>query len=112
MSEGHSKYGETVERISVSYEPQEKYQTVDPWTNQRIEPGIPILSSVTGGKIILKEVDYFTVLCPECEIPAKYNEESEPICPVCGLICSGGHADQREQIVRDAKAAGRVDGGN
>lgn len=109
MTEGHSKYGEQVERISVNYEPHEKYKTVNPWTNQSIKPGIPILTNVTGGKIIKKDVKYYTVSCPSCEVPAEYDESSEPICPLCGLICSGGHADKSEQIVRDAKAAGRMD---
>jgi hypothetical protein len=113
MAEGHSKYGENVERISVDYSPHERYITVNEHTGENIHPGIPILSSVTGGQVIKKDITYYTIKCPACLVPAKYDEENEPICPQCGIICSGKDGVRSEQIVRDAKAAGRInDGGN
>jgi ribosomal protein S27E len=112
MPASHSRAGKDVLRLKISDEPHEKYQTCDPWTGQRIVPGIPILNSTAHGNIINKRIEYYNVKCPECEIKAEYNESSEPVCPSCGIICSGKDTIMSEQMVRDAKAAGRVDGGN
>lgn len=48
--------------------------------------------------------------CPECEVAAEYTHDSEPVCPQCGIICSGKDTILSEQVVRDAKAAGRIKG--
>lgn len=108
---GHiSNVGKPVERVSVSYEPHEKYQNLAPFTNEKIYPGIPLLTSVPGGKIIEKDITYHSVLCPACKVEVQYDESSEPVCPECGIICAGSDTILSEQMVRDAKAAGRIEG--
>lgn len=100
--------GETVERIKISDKPHERYQFIAPYSGKELKRGIPILKSVPGGKIVRKRVTYQTVQCPECEIDANYTSDSEPVCPECGLICTGKGVNFREQIVRDSKSAGRI----
>lgn len=110
MPENRSRAGKEVERVAISDEPHERYRGHDPWTGERLETGIPILTSTPGGNIIEKDVTYSTVKCPECEVPAKYTHDSEPVCPECGIVCAGKDTILSEQVVRDAKAAGRIDG--
>ena len=110
---GHiSNVGKPVEKVSVSYEPHKDYDELAPYTYEKISPGIPNLKSASGGKIIRKDIKYHSVLCPECKIEVRYDESSEPVCPECGIICAGSDTILREQMVFDAKAAGRIDGEN
>lgn len=39
---------------------------------------------------LLKNVEHYTVLCPECGVAAYYDEHSDPICPTCGMVCQDG----------------------
>lgn len=110
MPENRSRKGKEVERVSISDEPHEKYRDFDPWTGQKLEGGIPILTAKSHGNVIDKDVTYHTVKCPSCRIPAEYTHNSEPICPECGIVCAGSDTILSEQLVRDAKAAGRIDG--
>lgn len=110
MPENHSRAGMDVERVSISDEPHDNYRGIDPWTGKELDGGIPILTSTPSGNIVEKDIRYFTVKCPECQVPAEYTHDSEPVCPECGIICAGKDTILSEQMVRDAKAAGRVDG--
>lgn len=110
MPENHSRAGKDVERVSISDKPHDHYQVHHPMTGERLDNGIPILKKVKGGRIVKKSIKYYTVKCPECHIPAKYDSDSEATCPKCGIICLGSDTILEEQIVRDAKAAGRIDG--
>lgn len=59
-----------------------------------------------------KKVVEYTVTCPDCQVSGRYDEDSEPVCPRCGLLLTGTTAKRTliaDQLVRDAKAAGRVD---
>ena len=109
MSARQSNVGKDVEKLTVTTEPHERYQGFDPWTGQKIDPGIPILKTVKGGSIVRKNIKYQKIKCPNCNIKARYDTESEPICPNCGLVCSGGQGKTEDNIVRDAKAAGRIE---
>jgi len=110
MPENHSRANKRVERLTVTDEPHERYQDFDPWTGKELEYGMPVLSSTQSGTVLDKEVNYYEVECPECNITAKYTHDSEPVCPNCGMICSGDRRILSEQIVIDAKSAGRIDG--
>jgi len=109
MQETHSRVGKIVDRITASDEPHDNYRGHDPWTGERLDNGIPILKSTPAGNIICKEVTHCTVKCPECEVRTKYTHISEPVCPECGIVCAGKDVILSEQLVRDAKAAGRFD---
>jgi len=108
MAENYSREGQKVEQMAISDEPHDKYRGFNPWTGEELTVGIPILTSTPGGNVVDKEITYSTVICPECDIPAKYTSDSEPVCPQCGIICAGKDGILREQIVIDAKAAGRM----
>lgn len=110
MPENHSRAGKRVERFSVNDDPHEFYRENDPWTGEGLEKGIPILIKTPYGNIINKEVKYFIIKCPECSVTARYSKSEEPLCPECGMVCSGQVADPRERIIRDAKASERIDG--
>lgn len=81
----------------------------DPWTGQELKHGIPLLTNTPGGNVVDKLVKLNVVTCPECNTDARFTNDSEPVCPDCGIICSGKGIPTRERMVRDAKAAGRVD---
>lgn len=73
--------------------------------------GTPVLLNTPIGKVVEKSVESYTVICPDCELAARYTETAEPVCPSCGLICDGVHGKQipkSNYIVIDAKAAGRL----
>lgn len=109
MPGNHSKARKRVERISVNDDPHERYQKLEPYTGKELSRGIPLLSNTTIGHIVEKEVTHYNIECPECGIPARYSHKSEPQCPRCGIICSGKHGIENEVVI-DAKAAGRLDG--
>lgn len=102
----HSRIGKPVERIRINDEPHERYKQIHPWTGEAIYPGIPILMKAETGNIIRKDVTHSRVKCPECDIGAEYDDDSEPVCPSCGIICAG-NGEVTEEIVFDAKAAER-----
>jgi hypothetical protein len=106
MAGHHSKQDKRVERTSVDSSPHERYQQHHPFTGEVIKPGIPILSNKKGGLVLNKRVKTSIVNCPECDIPARYTSDGNPVCPECGIICGG--KDMKMDIVMDAKAAGRV----
>jgi predicted RNA-binding Zn-ribbon protein involved in translation (DUF1610 family) len=95
----------------VTDEPHDRYRGYDPWTGKELKHGMPILTSTSQGNVVEKDVTHKVVKCPECEIEARYTDDSEPVCPNCGIVCSGNKALTRK-IVIDAKAAGRIDGDN
>jgi hypothetical protein len=109
MTENTTRVGKYVEYLHVTDDPHEKYCTSHPTTGEELSPGIPILKTVPGGSIVKKSVTYKRVKCPECGIEAKYDADSEPTCPACGIICGGTGHPTDDEIVRDAKAAGRVE---
>lgn len=43
---------------------------------------------MTGGRLV-KNVEHYTVCCPECYIEAWYDGQFDPICPDCGIVCAG-----------------------
>jgi ribosomal protein S27AE len=127
MSGRTSSVGQRVDLVSVSDEPHEDYREYDPWTGEPIGrydeegeviSGLPILKKVQRGtsraKIIEKEIIQTTMHCDKCGDVVYFDHDEAPVCERCGLICSGreGREIQRERLLyRDAKAAGRIDGG-
>jgi len=110
MPENQSRAGKRVVRLSVNDDPHERYREHDPWTGEKLIPGIPLLASTSGGNVVKKDVSYKVVKCPECETEARYTHDSEPVCPDCGIVCAGKDTILEDQVVIDAKAAGRIDG--
>lgn len=110
MTEHHSRAGKRVERFLVNDDPHVRYRENDPWTGERLEKGIPILTRTPRGYVVEKEIIYQKIKCPECRTPARFSESEEPLCPDCGMVCAGKDIITEERMVRDAKAAGRVDG--
>lgn len=101
MPRNTSRAGQRVDQIRVSDEPHDLYRT----------DGTPVLQSSKRGQVVEKSVYSYTVMCPECRVDARYDQASEPICPVCGLICDGEQGEEvarTERLQIDAKAAGRV----
>ena len=84
------------DNVALSDEPHEKY----------FDCGIPILSNTPVGQVIDKSVTRKTTYCPECDVPAR-KFDGETLCPLCGLICEGKDSKSQELVI-DAKAAGRV----
>lgn len=72
-----------------------------------MDDGRPLLLSTARGEVIKKSVTRYTVECEECGTAAVIADDGNPVCPDCGLICGGGGEDR--SLVRDSKAAGRVD---
>lgn len=85
---------------------------VEPVTGKELSRGIPILTDTKKGKVVDKEVTHYMVKCPDCGIEVRYTDSSEPVCPDCGLICSGRESLTEERLVVDARAAGRVSSGD
>lgn len=112
MQDNHSQVGKRVEEVVVNDNPHERYQMMDPFTNEVLDNGIPILTKTPKGNLIRKNVEYSIINCPECETPARYSHKSEPVCPDCGIICLGSTGISKPKIIRDAKTAGRVVGSN
>jgi hypothetical protein len=110
MPENHSRADKRVELINVNSKPHDKYRNHDPWTGKEIKPGIPMLSSRGSGLVLDKQVTFTDIYCSQCGVKVHYDSDSEPVCENCGLICSAGDDARTEQIVIDAKAAGRIDG--
>lgn len=110
MPENHSRAGKRVEQFAVTDDPHERYRVHHPQTGEKLDTGIPILKVGNRGKVIKKEIRYYKIRCPDCGSQAEYTHDSEPVCKKCGMICDGGTGEKHQRIVRDAKAAGRLDG--
>lgn len=67
-----------------------------------------MLHSSARGKVLRKSVYRYTVVCPECDEAAIYDDGAKPICPECGIVCTG--RDEGQRMLIDAKSAGRVSG--
>jgi len=111
MAHNSSQSGAVVESLSVDTDPHERYSTLDPHTGKEIKPGIPILKGVTGGNIMLKNVIYTELTCPQCDSIVKYDSDEEPVCPNCSVVCDGGEWSG-DRMIRDERAAGRFNGEN
>jgi hypothetical protein len=98
MSGQVSVANQRVDRINVSDWPHEMYR----------QNGTPVQKKADSGRVINKEVERHTIHCPECDIPAVYDEDSEPVCPDCGILTTGETGEV--VMVRDAKGAGRLNG--
>jgi hypothetical protein len=99
MSGHTSQVGQRADKLVASDDPHERY-TAD---------GRPVLSKTERGQVVEKTVNRYTLSCGDCGLPATYNEKNEPECPKCGLLCSTKDERETPPIVRDAKAAGRLD---
>lgn len=81
MSATRSRRGCTVSTV-VMEKKDDVSHTVD---------GVPILEQHelddgTKVEIVPKNVRYEATLCPECDVPLKYDEDEEPVCPDCGYM--------------------------
>ena len=101
MSGYTNRTNQRVELIKVDDEPHEDYY----------ESGVPLLLNTAIGQVVAKSVHAYTVHCPKCDTPAQFNEKNEPVCPECGIICSGDDAVPEKRMVRDLKAAGQAESG-
>ncbi len=58
--------------------------------------GSPVLVNVPGGRVVVKEIEYTTTMCPECTdeedehtVAAWTDDKGDEICPICGILCGG-----------------------
>lgn len=58
---------------------------------------------------LVKEVEYYTVTCPECGIPTYIEDTYEKICPECGMVCSAD--DEKVVLPQDDYDSARCNGG-
>jgi len=98
MTEHSSDVGKRVDRVTADDTPHEKYY----------DSGRPILLNTVNGQVVNKSVHAHTVCCASCDIPARFNKKSEPICPECGLICVGQEVVNEAQVVLGEETTGRV----
>lgn len=119
MSGHTSRVGQRVDQLTATDAPHEDYEMYDPWTGDyiaerdaegNITSALPVLTSTLIGNVVEKSVETTTVVCPACEIAAKYDERADPICPNCGIMCVGKDSNPQPRLLRDAKAAGRING--
>jgi len=99
MSGHTSTVGQRADSVSADDSPHEDYY----------DSGVPVLLNTDFGQLVARSVHAYTIYCPECRVPAVYDERSEPICPECGLVCGGQSAVDEARLISDPKAAGRVD---
>lgn len=66
---------------------------------------IPQTYDAPRGRILKKEVDENTTVCPDCDVAAR-KYDNDTFCPECGLLALEEQAS--DDLVRDEKAAGRV----
>lgn len=100
MAHQTSRDGQRVDKISATDDPHELYR----------RDGTPVLRSTKIGNVVEKNVIAYTMSCPDCDTSGRY-EDDEPVCPDCGLLLLGRTGKRtllEDQLVRDAKAAGRV----
>jgi len=73
------------------------------------DAAIPVTYDTERGNILLKEVEYSTTQCPECDdVDARKNDRGTPECPECGMLVTAPDKPDHT-IVRDPKTAERVD---
>lgn len=63
---------------------------------------------MVGGRLV-KDVEHYTVCCPECYEEAYYDVNFDPICPECGIVCSAEH--EKLLLPEDETSYGRCTGG-
>lgn len=68
---------------------------------------IPETYDSDRGQVMKKEVERKSNFCPDCQVAARVTNKGEPMCPECGLIVA---ETEEYNIVRDARAAGHIDG--
>lgn len=90
--------------MSVSDEPHDWYAP----HKFHEDAAVPQSYDTDRGNVLLKEVEYSTIECPECGIEARKDDHSMPVCPECGIVCTAPDRPDYE-IVRDPKTAERVD---
>lgn len=91
--------------MSVSDEPHDWYAP----HKHHPESEIPVTYDTERGNVLLKEVEYSTIQCPECDdVDAYKNERGTPQCPECGMLCTSPKKPDHE-VVADPKTAERVD---
>lgn len=101
MSRHTTKKGQRVDKVRASDGPHDLYRG----------DGTPVLVSTPIGNVLEKDIVHVTVTCPDCDISVYYDGDGEPVCDECGLICTGRQGTNTllaDQLVRDAKAAGRL----
>jgi len=69
-------------------------------------------------KLLRKNVEHRTMVCPECEVEGRQTKNGEPFCPECGLLLSSTDSKQSDYhdpfgangqaLARQANAAGRL----
>ena len=106
MASHTARQGQRVDKITATDDPHELYR----------QDGTPVLRSTKLGQVVEKSVTDYTVTCPECNVSGRYSDDdATPTCPRCGLVLTGTTGKRTlisEQLVRDAKAAGRVSSTN
>jgi hypothetical protein len=97
---------ERVETMSVNDDPHDWYA---PHKFDE-DAAVPQTYDTDRGNILLKEVDYSTIECPECGTEARKDERATPVCSneECGVVCTAPERPDHE-IIRDPKTAERVD---
>ena len=101
MAPHTARQGQRVDKVTASDDPHDLYRS----------DGTPVLRSTKLGQVVEKSVIDYTISCPECEASGRYDADADPVCPKCGLVLTGSTGKRTlisEQLVRDAKAAGRV----
>jgi len=70
---------------------------------------IPQTYEAERGNVLLKEIEYSTIQCPECDdVDAFKGERGIPTCPECGMLCTAPERPDHE-VILDPKTAERVD---
>jgi len=59
---------------------------------------------VTSG--VVKEVEHYTMTCPDCDGDGYYDQRCDVICEDCGVVISGEQAVIRTEYNADAKDSG------
>lgn len=72
------------------------------------ECAVPVTYDTERGNVLLKDVEYSTIECPECGTDARKDDRGTPVCPECGVVCTSPERPDYE-IVADPKTAERVD---
>ena len=71
------------------------------------ESKVPQGYDLDRGRVLLKNVEYSTIACPECGTEARQGERGLPTCPGCGVICTTKKRPDHE-VIYDPKSTGRV----
>jgi hypothetical protein len=99
----------------VTAEADERYTPINHAQIERMGKTAAILQEVVwethkgtyGSSTMLKEVEHETMCCPDCEIPGRYDNHGDVVCPnECGRIIS-----ETPLMVPEDSFNGRVEGG-